>query len=122
MAVPDHILTAVAKKQMTDELEFTRIAAKLDRKEGGKQTVPVAEPAAMLANAAPVAPVQAPAAPAPMSVAAAPVSLEPTPEPPAAAAPAAPAVVAPPVANAYAPAPRQNRGFFSRVLDKVNPF
>ena len=121
MAVPDHILTAVAKKRMTDELQFTKIAAKLDRKEGGKPTAAVAEAAAMPATAVPGAPLQAPASAAPMSVAAAPVSLEPTPETPPAAAPARPEID-PPVANSYAPAPRENRSFFSRVLDRVNPF
>jgi murein L,D-transpeptidase YafK len=118
MAVPEYIRTAVSEKQMTDDLAFTKIAAKLDRKEGGQPSAPVADPAAMLAVAAPAAPLpaQVPAA-APMSVATAPVSLEPAPE-----AAAQPAGAVPPVENAYAPAPQESRGFFSRVLDKVNPF
>jgi hypothetical protein len=143
MTVPDPIRVAVAEKEKKDDEETIVIAAKLEEKEEREAEKGWADQQKMLASATATS-----ADGAPMSVAAAPVSLEPKTVAsiePAAAEPAkavadapaearptalaaaagAPAEPAADMATAYAPEEPEKSGvsaFFTRMLDKVNPF
>jgi murein L,D-transpeptidase YafK len=151
MTMPDEIRVAVADKEAKDNEETMVIAAKLEAKEEREAEKGWSKPATMLASATATSPDGAPmsvatapvslepatvasiapqkAAPEPTAKAVADAAPDagprvPEPRPVALASTAAPGADQPAeMATAYAPEEKSGiGGFFTRIIDKVNPF